>query len=41
MSMLNWKMDWNGGMDYGMDYGIIKNACFSKQYPICSARPSV
>ena len=19
MSMVDWKMDWNGGMDYGMD----------------------
>jgi len=20
--MLNWKMDWNGGMKFGMEYGM-------------------
>ena len=24
-SMLDWKMDWYGGIDYGMDYGIYSN----------------
>ena len=23
--MLDWKMDWYGGVDYGMDYGIYSN----------------
>ena len=22
LGMLDWKMDWNGGLGYGMDYGI-------------------
>jgi len=24
-TMLDWKMDWYGGIDYGMDYGIYSN----------------
>ena len=25
MSILNWKIDWNGGMEYGMDYELKKH----------------